>query len=88
VSEARILGARPAQRLLVQGVIAATTFLVHHARDSRDPAALRRLMAERQRMLRQLSAVDCDAAARDCLGALQAAVAESDRTLEALCTKA
>lgn len=76
--------ARASQRLLVQGVLASTMQLVRHVRDGREPAAVRSLMGERRRMLSQL-AQDVDAiAGAGSLAALTAAMAESDRTLEAL----
>jgi hypothetical protein len=75
---------RPAQRLLVQGILASTSHLVRELRDGAAPAALKALMAERRRMLGELrtcmSSPDHFASMR----ALNAAVAESDRTVEAL----
>jgi hypothetical protein len=73
-----------AQRLLVQGVVASTMQLVRGVRDGREAPAVRRLMLERRRMLAEL-ALDAPVAGQDgSLWALQAAVVESDRTLEAL----
>ena len=79
---------RPAQRLLVQGVLASTDHLVRKLRDGADAADLRRLMSERRRMLGELSATlghaqGC-AQFDSSMRALGAAVAESDRVVEAL----
>ena len=79
-----LMAARPAQRLLLQGVMASTYSLVRGLRDGQPPAAMRSLMGERRRMLTEL-ARDIDAVAgAGSLAALTAAMAESDRTLEAL----
>lgn len=75
---------RPAQRLLVQGVLASTSHLVRELRDGAAPADLRRLMAERRRMLGELGAAMGGAEFHTSVQALNAAVAESDRTVEAL----
>jgi len=75
---------RPAQRLLVQGVLASTSHLVRELRDGAKPAALRRLMAERRRMLSELGAALGGPEFHDSVRALHAAVVESDRTVEAL----
>lgn len=75
---------RPAQRLLVQGVLASTSHLVRELRDGAAPAALRQLMAERRRMLGELGATTGGAEFLTSVQALHAAVAESDRTVEAL----
>jgi hypothetical protein len=57
--------------------------LVRSVRDGREPPGVRRLMLERRRMLQQ--ALDETVPAQvGSLRALHAAVAESDRTLEAL----
>ena len=75
---------RPAQRLLVQGVLASTAHLVRKLRDGAAPADLQRLMSERRRMLGELAATDGCAEFCSSLRALGAAVAESERTVEAL----
>lgn len=76
---------RPAaQRLLVQGIVASTLQLVRNVRDGSETPALRRLMIERRRMLAELALDDRAPASPGCLRALAAAIAESDRTLEAL----
>jgi len=74
---------RPAQRLLVLGVLASTNQLVRGLAEGLPQAQLEELMRERRRMLGELTAVDgVELAGR--MGALTAAVAESDRTVEAL----
>jgi hypothetical protein len=75
---------RPAQRLLVQGVLASTNQLVRELRDGSAPAVLRELMRERRRMLRELGTALRGGDCRARMHALDAAVAESDRTVEAL----
>jgi hypothetical protein len=75
---------RPAQRLLVQGVLASTSHLVRELRDGAAPAAVRRLMAERRRMLGELGAAGGGSQFHTSVQALNAAIAESDRTVEAL----
>jgi len=75
---------RPAQRLLVQGVLASTSHLVRELRDGATPADVRRLMAERRRMLGELGAARGSLQFQASVQALNAAVAESDRTVEAL----
>lgn len=76
--------ARASERLLVQGVLASTLQLVRQVRDGRESAVVRSLMGERRRMLAEL-ARDMDVVAgAGSLAALSAAMAESDRTLEAL----
>lgn len=75
---------RPAQRLLVQGVLASTIQLVRFLRDGGETVELRRLMSERRRMLRALAAGQEGPVDSQRMRALQAAVAESDRTMEAL----
>ena len=77
--------AHPAQRCLVQGVIAATTFLVHQ----RATAGIRRHPAPDGGTAEDAAAIVCRRMRhfrRDCL-VHGAAVKESDRPLEALCTK-
>mgnify|MGYP006981531580 FL=1 len=74
---------RPAQRLLVLGVLASTNQLVRGLAEGLPQAQLEELMRERRRMLGELTADDgVELAGR--MGALTAAVAESDRTVEAL----
>lgn len=71
-------------RLLAQGVVASTSQLVRGVRDAADRALIRQLMAERHRQLAELARyMDTDRRVGS-LTALAAAVAESDRTLEAL----
>lgn len=74
---------RAAQRLLVQGVVASTMQLVRCIRDGETPAA-RRLMLERRRMLAELAQDEMAQTLPGATWALREAVAESDRTLEAL----
>jgi len=79
-----LLAQRPAaQRLLVQGVMASTTRLVRCLLEGRSGPELRGLMLERRRMLTEAAelALPIEAAP---LVALQAAIFESDRTLETL----
>ncbi len=73
-----------ARRLLVQGVVASTMQLVRSVRDGREPLAVRGLMLERRRMLAELAQDGSVAGLPGALWALQEAVVESDRTLEAL----
>jgi hypothetical protein len=75
---------RPAQRLLVQGVMASTAQLVRCLRDRTGSQQVRDLMSERQRLLRELLADLPEPEFRERLAALDAAVAESDCTMEAL----
>lgn len=77
---------RPAQRLLVLGVLASTNQLVRGLAAGEPPAQLAGLMRERRRMLGELGAACGDAGFAARMGALAAAVAESDRTVEALIT--
>lgn len=74
----------PAQRLLVLGVLASTNQLVRGLADGVPQARLVELMHERRRMLGELVAVIDGAGFAGRMGALSAAVAESDRTVEAL----
>lgn len=76
--------ASAAQRLLVSGITASTLQLVRSLRDGRSSVALRQLMSERRRMLGELMAGPVDPALQTRLEALCGAVAESDRTVEAL----
>lgn len=75
---------RAAQRLLLQGVMASTFQLVRHLRDGQAPCVMHSLIQERRRMFSELARdVDIPEDAGT-LAALRAALAESDRTLEAL----
>lgn len=74
---------QPARRLLVQGVLASTNQLVRGLAEGRPRAALRKLMQERRRMLGELRA-GYGPEDRESLRALAAAMAESDRTMEAM----
>lgn len=74
----------PAQRLLVLGVLASTNQLVRGLAEGVSQALLVELMRERRRMLGELGAVIDDTGFAARMRALQAAVAESDRTVEAL----
>ena len=58
--------------------------LVRELRDGATPASVRRLMAERRRMLGELGAILEGPQFHTSVQALHAAVAESDRTVEAL----
>jgi len=75
---------RPAQRLLVQGVLASTAHLVRELRDGASPGELMGLMSERRRLLGELAATAGCPEFDSSILALGAAVAESDRTVEAL----
>ena len=75
---------RPAQRLLVLGVLASTNQLVRGLSEGVPRDRLEELMRERRRMLGELDAVADGAGFADRMLALSAAVAESDRTVEAL----
>lgn len=74
----------PAQRLLVLGVLASTNQLVRGLSEGLPADRLLELMRERRRMLGELDAVIVGVAFAGRMGALSAAVAESDRTVEAL----
>jgi hypothetical protein len=74
----------PAQRLLVLGVLASTNQLVRGLSEGLPADRLLELMRERRRMLGELDAVIYGASFAGRMGALSAAVAESDRTVEAL----
>ena len=76
-----LLQGTSAQRLLVQGVMAATGILVRGIGEQRSVAAMRQTMDERHRMLRELGNSVEDDAALGCLAAMTAAVLESDRAL-------
>ncbi len=75
---------RPAQRLLVLGVLASTSQLVRGLAEGAPRVRLEELMQERRRMLGELRAATGGADRTGRMGALSAAVAESDRTVEAL----
>jgi hypothetical protein len=72
------------RRLLAQNVTASTYQLVRSLQDARAPTVIRKLMGERRRLLSTLARDVNGAEGVDSLAALHAAVAESDRTLEAL----
>jgi hypothetical protein len=74
----------PAQRLLVLGVLASTNQLVRGLANGVPQDRLVELMRERRRMLGELDAVVDGASFSGRMRALTAAVAESDRTVEAL----
>jgi hypothetical protein len=70
--------------MLALGVVASTLQLVRALNDG-DPAVnVRGLMRERRRLLGELARKVNDTVHVDSLAALEAAVAESDRTLGAL----
>lgn len=73
-----------AQRLLVLGVLASTNQLVRGLAEGAPAAKLAGLMRERRRMLGELDAATGGEGFAERLRALSAAVAESDRTVEAL----
>jgi hypothetical protein len=73
-----------AGRLLARGVTASTFQLVRGMRDARDRATIQHLMAERRRLLAELARYMNTERHVGSLAALSAAVAESDRTLEAM----
>ena len=73
-----------AQRLLVQGITASTLLLVRSLRDGCSGEALRQLMSDRRRMLGELASAVDHPVLLERLAYLQAAVTESDRTVEQL----
>ena len=75
-----LLRAGPGRRLLVRGILAATSQLVRDAAYPRKRDAMRRMMRERQRMLGELARDLHGEGSTRCLDALVAAMAESDRT--------
>ena len=79
-----LLQSTPAQRLLVQGVLAVTGQLVRCIGGRTDAASVQALVAERHRMLRELGHSVTDDAALGCLAALTAAVIELDLALETM----
>jgi hypothetical protein len=74
----------PAGQLLAQSVLAATRQLVRAVGAGLPETTVRRLMRERRRLLVHLARNVDDLACAGSLAAMQAAVAESDRTLGAL----
>lgn len=76
--------ARPAEQMLARGVIASTLQVVHAMRDGCSPKIVRHLMQQRQCLLAELARKVDDPGHVGSLTALQAAVAESDRTLGTL----
>ena len=70
--------------MLAQSVMATTHQLVRSLQGGGRPASLRRLMDERQRLLAELARDVNTSGGVGSLTALRDAVAESDRTLEAL----
>jgi len=79
-----MLQSNPAQRLLVQGVLAVTGQLVRGIGNRSDAASIQELVETRHRMLRELGHSVTDDAAIGCLAALTAAVIESDLALETM----
>lgn len=73
-----------AQRLLVNGITASTLCLVRALQDGSSCSRLRELMAERQRMLRELQSGPVHPVLHRYLAVIGAAVEESDRTVEQL----
>ena len=71
-------------RMLALGVVASTMQLVRALEDGRAPAAVQGLMQERRRLLAELARKVDSPAGVGSLAALEAAVAESDRTFGAL----
>jgi hypothetical protein len=71
-------------RMLALGVVASTLQLVRALHDGEAVANLHGLMRERRRLLDELARKMNDPEHVGSLAALQAAVAESDRTLGAL----
>ena len=81
---ALLLQSNPAQRLLVQGVLALTGQIVRGIGEGRPPLALTSLVQERHRLLRELGNSVTDDAAIGCLAAMTAAVIESDLALDVM----
>jgi len=77
-----LLQSTPAQRLLVQGVMAVTGQLVRGIGSRADADSMQELVETRHRMLRELGHSVTDDAALGCLAALTAAVIELDLALE------
>jgi hypothetical protein len=76
--------AAPLPRMLAQNVTAATHQLVRSLCVGGRPAAIRRLMGERRRLLAELARNVNASGGVGSLAALEAAVAESDHALEQL----
>jgi hypothetical protein len=72
------------RRLLAQNVMVSTHRLVRGVGDGMPPAQVRSLMRDRRLLLAELARYMNVPGDDDSLAALQAAVSESDRTLEAL----
>jgi hypothetical protein len=79
-----LLQSTPVQRMLAQGVMAVTGQLVRGMAGQTSPVALRWLVEERHRLLRELGNSVTDDAAIGCLAAMTAAVIESDLALEVM----
>ena len=75
------LQARPAQRLLAQGVLAITAQLVRRLGDNGAGTALQGLVAERQRLLRELGRGIRGERELGCYEAMRTAVVESDAAI-------
>lgn len=73
-----------ARRLLAQNVMAFTFRLAREVQERAPAATIRELMDERQRLMAELARHVNARGGAGPLAALRAAVAESDRTLEAL----
>ncbi|MEP7311682.1 MAG: hypothetical protein ABI859_03820 [Pseudomonadota bacterium] len=78
------LQVRPAQRLLVQGVMALTAQLVRSLGQGSNAAALQELVAERQRLLRELGRGIRGERELGCYEAMLSAVVESDAAIEVM----
>ncbi|MEP7311479.1 MAG: hypothetical protein ABI859_02760 [Pseudomonadota bacterium] len=75
------LQARPAQRLLVQGVLATTAQLIRSLGQGSNAAALQGLVAERRRLLRELGRGIGGERELGCYEAMRSAVSESDAAI-------
>lgn len=74
----------PTGRMLALGVVASTLQLVRAMEDGQKAADVQGLMQERRRLLSELARKVDSPVAVGSLAAMEAAVAESDRTLGAL----
>ncbi len=74
----------PTGRMLALGVVASTMALVRAMEKGREAAEVQSLMQERRRLLTELARNVDTPAGVGSLAALEAAVDESERTLEAL----
>jgi hypothetical protein len=74
----------PTGRMLALGVVASTMQLVRALEDGSAQSAVQHLMQERRRLLSELARKVDSSAGVGSLAALEAAVAESDRTCGAL----